>query len=253
MTVRPLLAILCVAGLVGCGGGSDEPVAVRTVTVTTTAASPPAASPPRTSKPTTSTAHDQPVPPDTIDLLPLLRQPSGLPPAVAGPNSTMQVNGSGTANLSAVSRINGGLAEDTFGFAQSDVRSADLPEHRPGRYRIDYELEVRYSGTEPGGPIDDITVTAFATAQVFPTTNDLLEWHPTRGAGAQGDSFTRRESTPEFMMDESPENLASVWAGCKISTGGISTGTECSTQLAIRSLNLVGPLPEDAGGAADGS
>ncbi|MEZ5081518.1 MAG: hypothetical protein R2878_12860 [Thermoleophilia bacterium] len=253
MIARLFLAVLCVAGLAGCGGGSDEPVAVRTVTVTTTAASPPAASPPRTSTPTTSTAHDQPAPPDTIDLLPLLRQPSGLPPAVAGPNSTMQVNGSGTASLSAISRINGGLAEDTFGFAQSDVRSADLPEHRPGRYRIDYEFEVRYSGTEPGGPIDDITVTAFATAQVFPTTDDLLEWHPTRGAGAQGDSFTRTGSTPEFVLDESPENLASVWAGCKMSTGGISAGTECSTQLAIRSLNLVGPLPEDAGGPTDGS
>ena len=166
--MRLALLALTVVALAGCGGGSDSPPEARIVTVTATvptSEAPPAAtpSPPKSTPPPTTTTQlpstTSTVPePVEISMLPYLRSLPGS--TSAGPNSTARA-----ATITADGRylivraaINGGLAEDANARVVSGASTADVPDLTPGNYLIKYAIDMEYSATEPGGPIDDIDV-----------------------------------------------------------------------------------------------
>ncbi|MCB9011990.1 MAG: hypothetical protein H6531_09205 [Actinobacteria bacterium] len=257
--MKRLLVALTVVALAGCGGASDSPPEARVVTVTTTVPTgeaPPAVapSPPKTTPPPTTTTQPPSTTPTVpgpveISMLPYLRSLPGS--TSAGPNSTARA-----ATITADGRylivraaINGGLAEDANARVVSGASTADVPDLTPGNYLIKYAIDMEYSATEPGGPIDDIDVLATADFNAADTSESMGGFRPERGAGKQSDAHSFSGSTAPFAVGGESEPTSAIVSGsCRISTGGISTGTNCAIDIRIHTLTLVGPLPDDEGG-----
>ena len=249
-------ALVALAGvLAGCGGAADpggptppsptvglvaaEPTDAAGATPTTpppTTPPPASASPSRTTAPpppttrTTPTSSPTPTAPQpvVIDLLPYLGALTYDPPR-SGPNSTADESGGGTASLSVTTRINGGIAEDATAGVGSYASSSSVPDLVPGWYRVAYAVGLQWSANEPGGLIDDIDVLAEAAIRTAAQKRTLLSVHPDRGVGPEG-STLRLEGTlgPYYLGAGHKPVEVLAWAGCTITTGGISAGSSCS-------------------------